>query len=296
MKIQTFFESVYRPQRLLGKSANTVRLYGISIRKFGRFLATEPTLEHLTNENLIGLMQSQLDSKRSPATANKDRNQLLTLWRHAHRLGMIDRWPIVPELIEPERTPEAWLAEDVAKLLVAIDWQDGFFGPVPRSLWWETLVRLGLDTGERIGALRATQFGWIRGEWINVPAEARKGKRRDRAYRLSHTTLGRLMAIRLVSPESVFPWPYSPNYIWSMFGQLLRDAGLPATKRDKFHRLRRTTASVCHACGIDAQEALDHQYRRTTQKYLDPRFCRDQQVSDVLTTYLESGTSDRKQK
>jgi len=133
MKIQTFFETVYRPQRLLGKSVHTTRLYEISIRKFGRFVGTEPTLDDLTNENLIGLMQSQLDGGRSPATANKDRNQLLTLWRHSHRLGMIDRWPIVPELIEPERTPEAWLADDLRKLMATIDRQDGFFGPAPRS-------------------------------------------------------------------------------------------------------------------------------------------------------------------
>jgi len=152
------------------------------------------------------------------------------------------------------------------------------------------MILLALDTGERIGALRQASWGWFRGEWFNVPAEARKGGRRDRAYRLGSDTIGHMLAIRLVSPAKPFPWQYCDMYLWNLFGKLLESAGLPATRRDKFHKLRRTTASAVHAAGMDAQEALDHQYRRTTSRYLDPRFTASRQPCDVLAEFLANPT------
>ena len=287
MQLERFFDKHYRPQRLFGKSPNTTRLYLISIRNFAKSIGKSPHLDDLTDENVRNHMQSMLNNGRTAATANKDRAQLLTLWRHAHRLGLIDRYPQVPQLLEPQRTPEAWTADQIHKLLNAAEKQVGHFGSVPRGLWWTALILLALDTGERIGALRQARWSWFSGQWINVPAEARKGGRRDRAYRVGPETFGHLMAIRLVSPRTVFPWQYSEGYLWRLFGELLESAGLPSGRRDKFHRLRRTTASAVHAAGMDAQEALDHQYRRTTKRYLDPRFSPSDQACDVLGRFLE---------
>ena len=286
MLLTDFFNDHYRPQRLLGKSKNTTRLYLFSIRSFGKTLATAPKLADLTDTNLIRHMQSVIDNGRAPATANKDRDQLLTIWRHAHRLGMVEGFPNVPRLNEPERTPQAWLPDEFARLLDTIDRQEGCFCDVPRSLWWKSLVLVCLDTGERITAIREARWDWFSDEWFQVPAEARKGSRRDRSYRLSNETLGHLEAIRLVSPSKPFPWPYCEMYIWSLYGKLLEEAGLPAGRRDKFHKIRRTTGSVAHAAGMDAQEVLDHQYRRTTNRYLDPRFTRDRQACDVMSDFL----------
>lgn len=286
MLLQDFFNRVYRPKRLLGKSANTVRLYNLSIRSFGKTLGTDPRLTDLTDTNVAIHLQRLLDAGRSPATANKDRAQLFTLWRHASRKGMVEGWPDLPPLTEPERVPKAWLPDEFAKLLAAADRQDGFFMSVPRSLWWTTILMVCLDTGERVSAVRNAKWEWLSGDWLHVPAEARKGGRRDRSYRLSTKTLGHLMAVKMVSPIEPFPWPYCQSYIWRLFGDLLKTAGLPSGARDKFHKIRRTTGSVAHAAGMDAQEVLDHQYRRTTQKYLDPRFSRDRQASDAVADFL----------
>lgn len=286
MKLQLFFDTLYRPQRLLGKSPNTTRLYNLSIRSFGKTVGTDPTMDHLTDENIVKHMQRVVDLGRSPATANKDRDQVLTLWRHAHRLGLVSNWPNPPRMIEPERTPKAWLPEEFAKLMETIDSLEGYFVRVPQSLWWRTIVMVCLDTGERITAIRQAKWDWISGEWFLVPAEARKGSRRDRSYRLRDETLGHLMAIRMVSPKKPFHLPYCDMYLWTLFGKILEKAGLPNTRRDKFHKIRRTTGSVAHAAGLDAQEVLDHQYRRTTKRYLDPRFTRDRQACDVLADYL----------
>jgi len=288
MLLVNFFTHHYRPRRLLGKSENTTRLYLLSIRAFGKSLGHQATLADLTDENLITHMQSVLDNHRSPATANKDRCQLLAIWRLAVQLKMVDTWPNVPQLIEPERTPTAWLSSELLALLDTAAKQQGDFCGVPRSLWWRAMLLLCLDTGERIGAVALMRWEWLNGEWATMPAEARKGKKRDKAFKLSPTTLEAIQAVRdvKVGGPKVFPWPYCRMYLWTLYKRLLVEANLPSGRRDKFHKLRRTTASTVHAAGLDAQDALDHEYRRTTKRYLDPRFNRERQPCDVLTEYL----------
>lgn len=293
MLLVNFFTHHYRPRRLLGKSDNTTRLYLLSIRSFSRSVGHAATLEDLTDEALIAHMQAVLNKGRSPATANKDRCQLLAIWRLAIQLKLVTLWPNVPLLIEPERTPTAWLSSEIQSLLAVIDKQPGDFCGVPRSLWWRAMVLLCLDTGERIGAVACVRWEWLSGSWLSVPAEARKGKRRDKSFRLSPSTIDSLASIREFSHgPNMFPWPYCRMYIWSLYKQLLVSAKLPAGRRDKFHKLRRTTASAVHAAGLDAQDALDHEYRRTTKRYLDPRFSRERQPCDVLTDYLANPNVD----
>lgn len=285
-----FFRDYYRPNRLLGKSENTNRLYLLSIDSFGKTVGTVAKLEHLTDANVARHMQRVVDAGRSPSTANKDRAQLCAMWRYSVKIKLLEHWPTINPMTEPQRTPRAWLPDEVAKLFGAIDKQEGYFGNVPRSLWWHTLVLVLLDTGERISAIRNARWDWFSGEWFTVPAEARKGKRRDRTYRVSPMTLGYLMAIQQVSPECPFPWQYSDLYLWRLFGDLLKSAGLPSARGDKFHRIRKTTASVIHAAGMDAQDVLDHANRKTTLRYLDPRYVRTQQACDVLADFLAKPT------
>ena len=296
MNLFDFFTDVYRTRRLLGKSDNTSRLYTLSIRSFGRTIGKNPTLDDLTEENLAKHMQRVLDDGRSRATANKDRAQLLALWRLASKMNLVDTWPDVPQVSEPERIPTAWLAEELDQLLQAAQRQPGDFCRVPRSAWWRSLILLCLDTAERIGAVSLARWDWMHDQWFTVPAEARKGKTRDRSYRLSPSTIESIDSVRAANAPGpkIFPWPYCKMYLWTLYKKLLVEAGLPTTRRDKFHRLRRTTASAVHAAGLDAQEALDHQYRRTTQRYLDPRFKTSAQPCDVLAKYLASPGKKKK--
>jgi integrase len=157
---------------------------------------------------------------------------------------------------------------------------------------------LCLDTGERIGAVFASQWDWLEGSWIQFPAEVRKGGRRDRKYFLSSQTCGLLYRIRQcrADEERVFPWPYHPGYLWDLYRKILVAAGLPSRREDKFHRLRKTHASVLHQAGLDATKALDHQDRRTTDRYLDPRFCTDVRPSRILAAYLATPGTKPKRK
>jgi integrase len=297
MLIRDFFETVYRPEKLFGKSENTVRLYRLSICAYEKTLGKRAELSDLTTTNLLRHMQARLDGLhrgKSRGTANKDRAQILAIWRYAIYSGHKLDFPKVPELIEPERVPRAWLREDLDKLFAAIDKMPGELSGVPTKLWWRALVMLALDTGERIGAVSPARWDWMDGQWIEVPAETRKGGRRDRRYWITPQTCGLLNRIKQYRADTIkiFPWPYSPGYLWIKYGDILKAARLPHGRQDKFHRLRKTFASVINAAGIDAQEALDHQHSRTTKRYLDPRFKRNNRNSEVVGKFYRDTTPD----
>lgn len=288
MKLTDFFESNYRVKKLRGKSPHTVRLYQFSIRNFEKTIGRAAYLADLTDDNVALVMQAVIDRGCSPFTANKERSQLLAIWRYAAQLGLIDKWPTVTPENEPERVPRAWMVDDVHQLIDAIGKTRGSIGSVPAAIWWKAILMVCLDTGERIGAVSLAEWHWLERNWLLVPAEARKGKKRDRRYLLSSDTLAVLAELRKVSsdPKMMFAWPYCSTYLWKKYSDILRKAGLPCGPKDKFHKLRKTTASVAYAAGMDAQDLLDHQNRRTTMKYLDPQFSRETQASQALADWL----------
>ena len=290
MTLAEFFEHNYRVRKLRGKSPNTVRLYRFSITNFSRVLGHDATLDDLTDDNVALAMQSMLDRGCSPYTANKERSQLLALWRFAAQLQLVPKWPTIGAEHTPERVPVAWMQEDIQRLMQALERETGMIGDAPANLWWRSLVCVCLDTGERIGAIVQAEWSWIERDWILVPAEARKGHKRDRRYLLACDTLARLRELQRYTGRQgrVFPWPYCGTYLWGKYTKILKKHGLPCGPKDKFHRFRKTVGSVVHAAGLDAQEVLDHNSRRTTKAYLDPRFTREKQPSDVLAAWLRN--------
>lgn len=298
MRLIDFFEDNYRVKKLRGKSPHTLRLYRFSIRHLGKVLCKDPELSDLNDENVALVMQSIIDRGCSPYTANKERSQLLAIWRYAAQIGELSRWPTVMAENEPERIPRAWTIEDVQQLFASVRAMQSTIGDVQAAVWWEAIVMVCLDTGERIGAVSQAEWSWLERSWLLVPAEARKGRKRDRRYLLSNETLALLSELRKQSPEKkeMFAWPYCSTYLWAKYSALLRKAGLPSGPKDKFHKLRKTTASVAYAAGLDAQDLLDHQNKRTTQKYLDPQFTRETQASQVIADWLRNPPKADKRK
>lgn len=292
MLLSDFFDRVYLPLRLRGKSENSVRLYRLTIKQFRRSLGRDPEIADLTEENVL----AHLARRRTvaAATRNKELTQLSAMWRLANQRNLITTWPSVPEEPEPERDPIAWLPDEIQKLFVGISRTDEEFGGVPSRLFWNGLVRVILDTAERISAITAARWDWLSDDWLRVPAEARKGKTRDKSHRLSTSTMNALAGIRQFSShDEIFYWPLAPTYLWMKFAHIVRDSGLPSGRRYSFHCLRKTSASVLYAAGVDPQDKLDHSHRRTTQRYLDPRFRRDQQACDIIAKWLNPDHSDR---
>jgi integrase len=282
--VRDFYADHYRPLKLRSRSANTRRLYEFSIRNFSRFLCREAALSDFTDDTLGRLMGWMVERGRSPYTVNKERSQLLAIWRFAARKKFVDHWPDVDPEVQPTRVPKAWTLEQIDALFSACLETSGKFGPVPRGLWWYGLHLLGWDTGERIAPLRAAQWAWLdlRAGLFRVPAEARKGRRADRVYRLHGETIEVLKRIEYPRRPEVFPWPYSPTYIYHLYAQVQQRAGLPAGREFRFHCLRKSVASHGKAAGLDPQELMGHIDGRTTQKYLDKTICGGRPASEVL--------------
>lgn len=288
MKISEFFECNYRPIRLRGRSQNTLRLYRSSIRLFEKVLGRVSVLSDFSDIHISMVMQFVLDNGGSPFSANKHRSQLLAIWRYACMIKMADQWPTVMPEPTPERIPVAWVASDLHQLMSAIGRLKGCVGSVPAKLWWKSLLLVLIDSGERISAIVETRWSDLDGQWLLVKAEYRKGKKRDRRYMLTEETIEalRLMADYRIS-DRIFPWPYARTYLWNRYTRILKQAGLPSGPKDKFHRIRKTVGSVCHANGLDATSVLDHSSARVTKAYLDPRFRPQTEHATVVQAWLK---------
>jgi integrase len=286
MLLETFFTETYLPRRLRGKSQGSIRLYRLCILQFGRSIGRPACVADLSEENV--LLHLSRRSEVSPATRNKELSQLLALWRFANQRGLIATWPDIHAEHEPERAPIAWMPDELEKLLAGASRVEGTLGCAPASRFWDAMIRVILDTGERVGAVRLIRWSWIQGDWLLVPAEARKGKTRDRRYRLSADTLASLELLRKYTGRhrETFFWPYTETYLWNRFKLVLKSADLPSSRKHQLHCLRKTVASAVYASGGNPQDALDHADRRTTQRYLDARLARTEAPCDILAAYL----------
>jgi integrase len=282
MLVSSFYRSYYEPLLLLEANPNTPRQYLANIKRLDDALKRPSVLDDLTRDNITLVAQKIIRDGRSPSTANKTISQLRALLNEAVRRGLAkhDR---LPRLKEYQRTPTAWTAEQIDRLYSVCWSQQGMIGKVPARLWWVALHDLLMDTGIRAGALLELQWAhidWDRGILL-VPAEIQKDDS-DQSFRLHHETLLHLRQIEAPARKLILPWDRCYSVIWYRYGKILKEAGLPATRRDKFHRMRRTTATHFEAAGGDATELLGHSSRDTTRRYLDEQIINRVHPCDVI--------------
>lgn len=280
----TLFEQQYLPLRLRGKSKETARLHRHTIRAFGKYLGRTPTLADLTDTLVSGLMHWGRERGLAAPSVNKWRNHLCALWRFACRKGLVKEWPDVEPDPEPEIIPRAWMPAEFDQVLAACRSRQGWIAGIRADLWWTAIHLLIYDTSERIGAVRRLEWQDldIDGRWVTFQAENRKGGRKASMYRIDPETVEALKLIQSPQRAVVFPWDRCYSYLWTKYKAVLKDAGLPHDRRSKFHRIRRTTASLYEANGGDATELLGHSSRRVTRSYLDPRIVKAPQAIDRL--------------
>lgn len=281
MLLIDFFRDVYRPIRLRGRSSRTVTLYLRSIAAYSGYLGREATMADLEDVAVAQYLTS-LESHLAPHTIAKERSQLLAMWTCAAKRRYVDRWPDIPAPPLPRRTPIAWTAAELRQLLDACRRERGEYCGVPAADWWVALHLVIWDCAERIGAISRIEWRDLRGDWLIVRAELRKGRRSDACHRLGKDTMAALEKIRQPARDAVFPWPYSLTYLWHVYGLICAAAWLPDDRKHKFHCLRKSVASHLKKAGGDPQAVLDHLDARTTQAYLDPRIVDAPQPADLL--------------
>ena len=262
---------------------DTQRQYRYAIDNLKEFVGHEPELADLTDDNVAGMMGLLRRRDLSVETVNDRRGRINALWTWCAKRGMVTTWPTVAPLPEPERIPLAWSRDDVAKILRECSVEGGWIDGIPARRWWYSLHLVMWDSSERIGALLETRWAHLQGENLILPAEIRKGGKRDRMYRLHPDTLAELNAMREPSRECIWPFPWTQVILYRRYKNILKRAGLAFDRKSMFHRMRRSVASHYEAAGGDASQILGHGDRKTTvEHYLDPTICPLPQAVDRL--------------
>lgn len=282
--LRTFFAQEFQPLRLRGRASNTLRLYLTTLNNFDLYLSRPALLSDLTDDTVCRFLSWFRGRGRSPYSANKERSNLLAVWRFACRRRRVVDWPNVDPDAEPVDDPLAWTESELSALFAALASQPGTIGGIPAADWWQALHAVLWDTGERIGAVLLIQWQHVdlRRGYVAVPAANRKGGRKGRTYRLHAETVAMLRRMRTAAVALVFPWPWSATYLWNRYAKILHAAGLPSDRKSKFHRMRRSVASWFEAAGHNSTEFLGHSSRKVTRAYLDPRIVHATHAADVL--------------
>jgi integrase len=268
MLLHHVLTDLYAP--LTGISDRTVELYDYTLRKWGEVLGRPPETSDLEELTVARFLAHRVRTK-SAASAAKDRAQCRALWEFCARRRLCETWPAMPRIIVPERVPEAWLTEEMTRLLAAASQETGRVDAFPAADVWKALLLLSYDTGERITPLLELKSCDVRGCNVIFRAEQRKGRRRDIMREISVACAGALLAVRRGPDDTAIPWDRHRTCVWRLLKGILQRAGLPSDRRCKFHRIRKTTASYYEAAGGSAQRLLDHSSPAVTRKYLDPR-------------------------
>ena len=268
MLLRNFFVNHYAPMRLRGTgSGRTARLYELCFRRFHEFTRTEPTLADLNNETVSRFLAYRSE-RVSLHSVERERNQLLAIWRLAHQMRFLEQLPLIQPTPLPRKIPKAWSVEELHRLLEAAASQPGMVGRVRAGAWWPALIHTLFESSERIGAILACRPSDLDGQCLTVQAEYRKGGRDSRVYYLSPETAAQCYAV--CGRDRVFEWDRCPTFLWDHFKGITKRAGLYAPRLG-FHTLRRSAASHYAAAGGNPSVLLGHSDPRVTKKYLDPR-------------------------
>lgn len=271
------------------QSPHTERLLETSAKHFGAYLEREPVVSDFTERQVAGYIKHRQKLGKAPATVEREAAKLMTLWRYAASCGYVAVPRLRIEKAQPAE-PVAFLKGEVRLLFRhAIRYRSPIAG-VPGNVLLTALLYVIWDTAERIGALAElerndfqinTNWLGVRSGWVTI--RSRKNGGRAIVRKLSRSTAKAVSRHFKVCPHKK-PFGFvHRGTLYHHLAKLLKNAGLPASRRHKFHCLRKSHASYLHAAGGNAQESLDHADAATTKRhYLDPRVTRTQHAINFL--------------
>ena len=274
--LAAYFKLIYLPTKPSTKT-RTIDLYGGTINAFKSHLGHEPTLADLSDEVVGKFLESRVRQGLAKPTVNKDRAQLLAIWRHARLIGAVGTGPMVKKLAEPQGTPKALTVPELEKLQAAFETLRGETGGIPNGDFLRACFAIQFATAERVGAVLELRFSDIVGDVVTFHAETRKGGRRAMVKQVPDWVLADIEKIREPKRDRIFPIKETnKTKIQTLYKRLFERAGVERPKGKSSHLLRSTHATLIHLAGGDATKSLGHSSREVTRRhYLDPRFDAD---------------------
>ena len=273
MTLTEFFEEHYLPMNP-GLSAGTIKLYHLTIKKFGRFLDRQPTLDDLTDQRVGKFMRFCAERGNAPRTVNKERCNLLSMWNLSHKMGVTSRGPLVGKFKVATRVPTSLAVSDVRALLVTCARLQGNTGAKPNSTIMRAFVAIQWATGERSGAVALLKWVDVTGDVLTFRANTRKGGRRAISRKVPKWVMKLILELDVGTSPFLFPGLSGTNKtkINKLYKRLFKRAGVSRPKGKMSHLLRSTHATMVHKAGGNATESLGHASASTTwDSYLDPR-------------------------
>jgi len=199
---------------------------------------------------------------------NKIRAKLIALSHYAVEQGYLKQVPKIPKSREAKRIPQVLSVAEAERIFAAVHDLQGTISCVPARDYWLALCLLWYWTGLRPGVPWRLEWRWlsIPEKLLYVPAEIQKPFA-DQSFHLHSDVLDALKSILKPSRKLVFPWPWHHATKYDWWHKLLKNAGMPTGHRYGFGIWRRTHATLLHANGGDATQALGHSSDAITRQY-----------------------------
>jgi integrase len=284
----TLVDILERYAVLMNLSPRSVVLYRHSIEKLRQFVGHEPTTADLDDFTIARFLRWRATNTRgkkpiSPESVAKDRSQILALWNWSCRKKLhTGEWPALARQKRIHRTPRAYTATDVARIITHAKRRHGTTGGLPSAWWWSSIIYAAWCCGARIGELMQLRWQHLdleRGRVLFV-ASTRKGGAADISHALPPDLCRQLAEHRGSPDDLVWPWDRQPTSIYPSMRLLCRAAGVPYRA---FHAIRKASASYVAAGGGDATAHLGHSDPAMTRgHYLDPSITQTRSALDYL--------------
>jgi integrase len=296
MLLNDFLHTVYVPSRL-ELSREAIHQMTVTIRVTERW-ANRALSIHELDETLVRAFLVDYRREHAAATTNSKRCHLLALWQCAFDEDVVSLPPRRRKIRRAKprpQIPEAWQVSEVARVIAEAKRDTRPIADLPAGLWWESLLLVLFDTGERRGAALAASIEDLKLPHGGIVFRHTK-TRRPRWCLLHADTLDRCRRlVRLQSSRQIiWPWPYSREMLEHRFRKILARAGVSygRGKGGLFHKLRRTSGSLVEAAGGDGSRHLGNTRAVFEQSYRDPRICRGSQLDRLPRPKLGGGNGN----
>lgn len=205
----------------------TVAWLTMIVARFARYNGGAIDADHFRAEIVSAWLTSMVSEGALSRTTIKDyRRGLLILWRWGYDQGHLPHPPLgVKPIKAPLPVPRGWSAAQVNLLLEhAAKMKGSYRCGVPRALFFAALIRAAWDSGLRLSDLLRLTTSHYNTDGYGAIVQGKVGH--PVMFRLRHTTLAAIDAIRPNSREFIFGGVVSRTKFFRALKRMTTAAGL----------------------------------------------------------------------
>jgi len=239
------------------------------------YLDREPVVADLNDETVARYWRWREEGV-SRNTVNGEACTLLAFWRWCARKQLCDD-PDVKAPPRQKRRPQALSMDQMRRLFATGLTMPGRIGDVPANVFWQALLHVLWQTGERKGAV--SQLKWtsidLEGGWITYPPETRKFGQEELVRPINADAIAALQELRKHTPGDPFA-EVRRSQFYAHFKTLTTSADVPDWCTP--HTIRKSVASNLPTLE-DARRMLGHSNAAiTARNYYDERTRDDREL------------------